>query len=52
MNEKERNVTGLGEAMGVIIILFLLLPFAALAFRGTAEIINRPVSCTGGSNGR
>lgn len=47
-----KEKSGLGEAMGVIVILFLLLPFAALTFRATAEIVNRPASCTGGLNGR
>jgi hypothetical protein len=37
-----KTVTGLGEAMGVIVILFLLLPITALTLRASIEIITIP----------
>jgi hypothetical protein len=45
--EPPKTTTGLGEAMGVIIILFLLLPFAAITLKTTTEIMFHPV-CSGG----
>lgn len=49
--EPPKITTGLGEAMGVIIILFLLIPIAAITLRATAQIMTAPI-CGEKTNGR
>jgi hypothetical protein len=37
--EPSRLNSGLGEALGVLIILFLMLPFTAVCLKATTEIV-------------
>lgn len=36
----------LGEAMGALIILLLMLPLAAITVRGTVDILTKPIQCS------
>lgn len=47
--DKDPKTSALGEAMGALIILFLLLPLTALTLRATIEIITRS-NCGGVTN--
>lgn len=40
----------LGEAMGALIILLLLMPLAAITVRGAVDIATKPMQCT--NNGK
>jgi hypothetical protein len=50
--EKLKITTGLGEAMGGLMILFLLLPFSALCLRATVEIVRPQCPAPEVNNGR
>jgi hypothetical protein len=43
MKEPSSITSALGEAMGALIILLLLIPFAALSLRATVDIVR--VNC-------
>ncbi|WP_158224858.1 hypothetical protein [Brunnivagina elsteri] len=46
MNEPPNSFkNALGEAMGALVILLLLMPLAAITVRGAVEITTKPMQC-------